>query len=161
VTCQPVEDELVTRGYACGTNDPKRFLVTSTQMSTWSPSIIVDAVYDGVHESRDIAEIQKDRTRYYQPFTAPPYDVENVNDDHSTPWRQDYSVSLTGDQEIECNSGWDPNLEQKTTERVGTHGFGKYMQLRFRGSDGRSTIENVTVTGRPGTTRRGTHAGAQ
>jgi hypothetical protein len=65
-------------------------------LSTWFPEFSVLALTDGVEEETTIADGQTaDRTQYYRPAFATPYDETNVNDDHAVPYREDYSVVLS------------------------------------------------------------------
>ena len=153
-----IEDELLTRGYACGELSRKRFQRAQLNISTWDPEMSVDAVFDGINEIENVQEdVAKDRTLYDQPFDADPYDVNNDNDDHGVEFRENYSVqppeaaTLTID-----NSGFDPDLHQESTERFKVPGVGTYCQLRIRNARGRLAVLNTFVQAKSGPRREGT-----
>lgn len=95
VSIQPIEDELLTRGYSFDTTQPKRFTKANLQIHTWAPKYSVTAELDGVNEVKALAaDIVRSRTAYSRPWDAVDWDPTNANDDHNTPYREDYSVPL-------------------------------------------------------------------
>ena len=95
VTTQPIEDELLSRGYLCGSIEQKRFTFGAAQLSTWTPKFSIAAQFDGVNESKSLkTDVTKSRVKYFRPFDKADWDKTNVNDDHVTAYREDYSVTL-------------------------------------------------------------------
>jgi len=95
VSLQPIEDELLTRGYTLGIEDTKRFTEGAVVLSTWSPKFSISAVFGGVNETKSIrTDITKSRTQYFKPWNQAAWDPTNANDDHATAYREDYSISL-------------------------------------------------------------------
>jgi hypothetical protein len=95
LSAQPVEDELLTRGYTFGSDDTKRFTDAAVVLSTWAPNFSITAQFGGVNETKALKSgITKSRTKYFKPWDKADWDPTNANDDHATPYREDYSVSL-------------------------------------------------------------------
>jgi hypothetical protein len=46
------------------------------------------------------ANVTKDNTAYTKPWNAEPWDESNVNDDHDTPYREDYRVAITDGTDV-------------------------------------------------------------
>jgi hypothetical protein len=90
-----IDFDVVTRGYRCGSEMVKRFLAGELQLSSWYPTYSVSLLTEGANEETTVAEDEtKSASEYYRPAFAAAYDTSNVNDDHATAWRQDYSVTI-------------------------------------------------------------------
>jgi hypothetical protein len=94
LTIRPIETELITRGYAFGSPRVKRFARWEITANTWAPNMEILGRFDGAFEETALDTITKDRTKYYRPHDAADYDTTNINDDHATPYREDYSVVI-------------------------------------------------------------------
>lgn len=85
---------LKTRGYSAPGLDHNFYNTARLNIATWYPSYTVKLHMDGAVEEQTLVESRtKSRTRYVRPFDAADYDVSNVNDDHATPYREDYTVT--------------------------------------------------------------------
>ncbi len=91
-----IQAELVTRAYTHPEAELSEFHGLLLDLQTWNVQYSVNLLADGVNEDVSVAEnVTKDRTRYYFPFDAAPYDPTNVNGDFFTAGREDYSIQPT------------------------------------------------------------------
>jgi hypothetical protein len=64
-------------------------------LETFNPNYSITAHFEGVNKKTVLCQnVTKDHTRYTRPWNAPPWDESNENDDHATPYREDYRVTL-------------------------------------------------------------------
>lgn len=89
-----IADELITRGYTAGTNDPKQFRRVQVQLDTWAAAVELQAIFDGPGETKDLTEIARDRSRYFTGEAA--FALDNADGRFHASHRQDYSVALSG-----------------------------------------------------------------
>jgi hypothetical protein len=88
---------LVTRGYKTNDAHHRNFRTAALNIATWNPKYTIRTLTDGVNEAQTLVEDRtKNRTTYYRPFDAAPYETNNTNDDHGISYREDYSV-VVGD----------------------------------------------------------------
>jgi len=81
VTYNQISDELTTRGYICGIDEPKRFRRVNVNCKTWNPSFTVTSITDGIEEetTRTMSSFNTigaktfDRTKYTKPFHKSDY----------------------------------------------------------------------------------------
>lgn len=84
-----------TRGYS-GQSDLVRALRCHASLKTWNPKLRITALTDGIKEEIEIiAQFRRSNLKYARPFGKRDWDPSNFNDDHGTPFRQDYSVTLS------------------------------------------------------------------
>jgi hypothetical protein len=152
ITRSSVPWSFTTRGYICGTTEPKEFEQINYNVSSWWPNYSVTVNVDGASESYSLKTITKDRTKYYRPFDKADYVGTNINDDFDTPHRQDYSIDTSGNM----YEGQVPDQHQEVTERLKLRHSGKYATFTFAGTQGRSEVRSVSVESRPGFRRLGT-----
>jgi hypothetical protein len=89
----PIADELITRGFTAGTNDPKKFLRAQVQLDTWNPvSVELEAIFDGPGETLALAPVARDRTKFFS--AAPEFAPANTDGRFHLPRRQDYSAQF-------------------------------------------------------------------
>ena len=97
---EPIESYLLTRGYGQEDVSHRAFRFASINISTWNPKYTVKARTDGVEESQTLCSDRvKSRTNYYRPFDAAPFKLDNSDGDHSSAYREDYSVMLNNSVE--------------------------------------------------------------
>jgi hypothetical protein len=85
----------MTRGYTCREPGQKHFRAGTMQIETWNPKYSVSLVRAGQRtEGALVTDRTLDNTRYRDQWNRAPWDATNVNDDHGTKERQDYSVTL-------------------------------------------------------------------
>lgn len=66
-------------------------------LETFNPNYSITAHFEGVNKTTVLCEnVTKDNTRYTKPWNAAPWDESNGNDDHATPYREDYRVEIPG-----------------------------------------------------------------
>jgi len=91
----PTDTYGLSRSYGTSVNGQVRPVEVCVSLATLNPTYSLGLVFAGANKR---TAIQTNRTRskvtYDRPWTAPPWDATNVNDDWATPYRQDYSVSL-------------------------------------------------------------------
>ncbi len=91
-----IQQDFTTRGYTCGTLERKRFLRATLEVLTWYPEFSIYAVVEGVSEQVAlVVNRTKSFLHYSRPFDAPNWVQTNVNNDHATPWRDDYAIVLS------------------------------------------------------------------
>jgi hypothetical protein len=81
VTYNQISDEVTTRGYLCGIDEPKRFKRVNINCKTWNPSFTVSSLTDGIEEetTRTMSAFNTlgakafDRTKYTKPFHKSDY----------------------------------------------------------------------------------------
>lgn len=90
-----IDHDVTYRGLRCGFDGWKRFVTGRINVMTWYPSFTISAVLDGQLDEKTLKEdVTKSRTEYYKPFNKADWDETNVDDDHATAHRRDYSVVL-------------------------------------------------------------------
>lgn len=133
-----IEDSVTTRAYMCRRQDFKRFTVLAANMATWDPSYTLTTKTQGVNNSMAYQEdVARDRTKYFEPFDKPDYDITNVSDDFLAPSRQDYSLVLPDPDGTAALSGIVPDAAQESIDRVQVNERGLWMQLQIDNTRGR------------------------
>lgn len=75
---------------------PLRPLWGAVHLNSWDPTYSIFERTEGANEEYErVADRTRDRTHYLRPFTKAPWDETNVNLDHATPEREDYSVEIS------------------------------------------------------------------
>ena len=98
VTTEQISSYILTRGYGQPSVDHKNYRTATVNIKTWNPQYTIKARPDGVEEGQTLCtDRTKSRLNYYRPFDAEPFSPTNVNLDHATPYREDYSVSLVNE----------------------------------------------------------------
>lgn len=88
--------DVTLRGYTCGALTRKRFLQGMLQMQTWYPQFTVHVICDGADEELSVVENKtKNFLVYDRPWDKANWNQTNANDDHATPYRQDYALVLS------------------------------------------------------------------
>lgn len=145
-TRQDVSVSLTTRGYAVqlGRQRAQQFRM---QFRTWSPRYTVTVTEDGHRESQTlVSQKTKSRTRYYLPHTRAPWVATNANDDHGTPYREDYSLDWSSGVGFGSN-GIDLSAKQETQEvyRVPRSSRGHTVQFTIANDRGVLDLHGVEV----------------
>lgn len=139
---------ITTRGYALRSKLGRvRVSKLALILKTWDPVYSITATLPGVNSSAGVVtDKSRDRTKYFKPHTRAPWDETNVDDDHATPNREDYSV-LVGDEfsPLYLGSGVDFSLMQQTTETYRPPGSarGGHVQFKIASSQGRVELRGV------------------
>jgi hypothetical protein len=160
VTLLSVSDKLVTRGYTAGTAGFKRAITARLSLATWWPSLTVKARTEGVAEETVLVSNKtRSRTAYMRPWNATPWDATNANNDHSTAWREDYSVAQSGGAAIDPGAnGLDPERHQEIDLTVKAKGTGRLAQIVVENTQGRCIVRSVETGLRAGSRRLGVQA---
>ena len=135
-----------------------RPIASTISLRTWNPTYSVTAKFEGVAKELALATDEtRDRTKYFRPFNAAAWDESNVNDDHVTPYREDYSVLLPDDG-MYFGSGVDLDLVQSVTESHNINSRqGRYLQLEITNTTGRLQLCGTQLEAIPNHFRRGQH----
>jgi len=175
LTTSDIESYLLTRGYGQTSVDHKNYRTATVNVSTWNPKYTIKAKPDGVEESQTLCtDRTKSRTAYYRPFDAAPFELSNRSDDASSPYREDYSVTL--DVDIDCilaesgdiitNESGEAILQESSVDgySLGASGvqlsrmqqtlepfaltptMGRYTQLELTNSQGRLELTQAHLT---------------
>jgi hypothetical protein len=145
---QEIISTFVTRGYINPEGDLSDFHGVELDLQTWNPNFTVTILSDGVNEDQEVgADITKDRTVYYFPFDAAPYDITNVNEDFATAGREDYSVQpddsayeMTPDDDIRGH------LHQEAREPFEITLSGRSARVQIVNTQGRLRLQQVRLT---------------
>lgn len=89
-----IESTLALRGFDAGDTGVKRQVMGSIELSTWNPELDITAQVEGVNETETIKSAWTRSREEYVIHGREPYELDNANDDHGLPGRQDYSVHL-------------------------------------------------------------------
>ena len=162
----PILFMVKTRGYGFRSGDRKRFQESQVFVSTWDPKYRVTAIVDGVKEETVILNDTEftfpSRTKYMT-FGVEDWPITNINDDHETPGREDYSVILDNNEVSGGtnlgDTGMVLDLHQHYMHRLRVDRRGSYYQIKFEGLEGRVRLHSVTAGSTPGQRREGLHGG--
>jgi hypothetical protein len=170
----PIATRLVSRGYGGRPNQynthnavMKRWRRAAVVLSTWDPSVTLKSVVDGANEeATQVTDQTKSRRRYYQPHNRR-YRVENDNDDHAVPYREDYSVDMdrtaaghpgAENGQILLGSGVNFEQHQEAPFVTSLNVEGRYVQVVVENGSGRAEVKAIGVNGIPGRARLGVAA---
>jgi hypothetical protein len=133
---------VLTRGYV-GVGPRNEFPRVGIDVATWNPNFTVQAYVNGSNAKTLVSNRIKNRVKY-DTFGKSDWNQENLNDDHATARRKDYSVGLPlmlgyNGVQIERN--------QESTERFQVDMFGRYCQFRIENSVGAVAIRSVILEG--------------
>jgi hypothetical protein len=146
-TSEWIDFAVKTRGYALrSTLGRVRCKRLDLQIQTWNPQYSVAAHVDGVNEETAIAtDKTRSRTVYDRPFNKAPWDSTNVNDDHATPFRGDYSAPIGSAGFHLGDNGVQFSLQQEATEsfRVPPGARGQSVQFELTSDQGRVELHAV------------------
>lgn len=159
ITVNQISDEVITRGYTAKDISQKKWRSAEVQVSTNDPKFTVTTVYDGPEENDEnlVSDKTFSRVKYDKPFDKVDFDQSMADNDFSTKFREDYSVKLageTGGVDIDTDwtgvlepvdTGFDPDLQQSSTNKYKFRGTGRYIQLKITNTQGRLELNTVKV----------------
>jgi hypothetical protein len=149
-----------SRGYVMPNNRMGVPWLVVPNIKTWNPSYSVTVLFDGVSESQPldndgVLAFTRDRTKYERPFDADDWEPTNANNDHATPYRQDYSVPI-GDSGLNLGDGVSFHREQIATQVLGiSPQAGRMLQIEIINTQGRLTVQSIEVDSRTREQREG------
>lgn len=138
-----ITDELVTRGYAMASLNQKNSRRVVVDLSSWAGSYNVSILADGVNENRVGLSRTPSRTRFMV-WGKADYDTTNADDNHTDPYREDYSVRMTEDTELLLQSGIGLNRLQRRQEALQPRMRGGHVRVKITNTSGRCGIHGVT-----------------
>ena len=138
-----IADSLTTRAYRMGTMVQRgRMLKLAVDQSTWRPEFTVKLKPDGAYEEVTVAAgVTKSRKRYYR-FGVPDWVDTNVNDDHATAGREDYSVVVDG---LLLGSGVATDQHQRRLEQFRSRVGGTSIQVEVSNAQGRAVQHGIRI----------------
>ena len=163
---RPIAFLIKTRGYGFEAGNRRRFQQAQMFISTWDPEYRVTGIVDGVKEETVIVDNTSytfpDRTKYMT-FGISDWNIQNLDDTHENPGREDYSVILDSDSAdpgtVLGSSGTQLDLYQYWTHKLRVDRRGAYFQVKIEGINGRVRLHSVTYGSTVGQRREGTHSG--
>jgi hypothetical protein len=135
-----VDFGVLTRGYA-GIGPRNKFPRVSIDCATWNPSFSVEAYVDGSNANTLVSDRTKDRTKY-ESWGKARWNQQNLNDDHASARRKDYSVGLPL---MLGYNGVQLERQQESTERFTVDLYGRYCQFRIQNVMGTLGISSVII----------------
>ncbi len=158
---QQIESTVTTRAYAPEAMDLGNYDWLSLDVQTWNPDYSVTALTDGVGEDTTVdSSITKSRTNYTV-FGRAAFTQSNLNGDHDTAHREDYSVSIgTGTGSVAgvyFDGGLDLTRHQEFREEFKVKKRGRACRIKIVNSQGRIRLMGVKMENR----RIQTQAGAK
>lgn len=147
---EDIEAMVLTRGYSHADLNQRFFKSARFSVGTWNPKFSASLVMDGANERQALTtDRTKSRRAYYRPFDKAPFDESNVNGDHSTPYRQDYSTVIVGAFLLGTEANENITTEGEdyiVTTEVGSYRLaGDFIPFRFQ-----ETQESFKVSAREG-----------
>jgi len=137
-----VHAEVMSRGYQ-GQGPRTNFRRVEIDTASWNPNFSVDAFVDGTNAKSLVLDVAADRTKY-EIWGRKPWNVQNLNDDHATDYRQDYSVMLP--LRIGHN-GVQIERQQERSNRFQVGMYGRYCQLRISNDSGYLGLRAIVFEG--------------
>lgn len=157
VTYHEIAGQVRSRGYGGALQGLKRFSLVTAKVQTFNPAYTITARQDGVNETKLVATITKDRTKYLRPHGKPDWDPGNAAGDWEDPFREDYSVIPGGvtvtDVDDQGTVAFDVLQEWEESRRL--IGQGNFMQIEIATSQGRVELTGLSVDTRRGQSRQG------
>lgn len=142
----PITMKVTTRGYLGSKPSRKRFHKAEINYSQRNSGLTVTLLGDTPVDKTPMIEGRSfERTRYIRPFDKEPYDVTNVNNDHSTEGREDYSVAVTATGFRLGSNGVSPNLMQYYAERKPVRLRGTRLQAEIVNTSGDIKIHSFGI----------------
>ena len=177
-----IEGLLTSRGYGRSEAGQLHYRDVELDVSTHAPHYQVEVVADGVSEEAQVADVTRNKTKYYRPATRQDWDASNVDFDFLEPGREDYAVDLTANTITADNnviradnttvkadgSGWyaeAPGMEigygiileqhQRVKTKYRVNQQARYIQVRVDQNSGRVQVHGLKVAATIGRRTRG------
>lgn len=156
IVVQAISTTLRTRGYTLDDGDRHRSLAAVCKLRSWDPRYTLTTLNQGYNTDADEqTAVTRNRFKYDQNFTAD-WDPNNTLDDHATPGREDYSITLNDPDGVSLGAlGIDIDAHQISTERVPLSNVGDWQQIELTNDQGRLELLGVTVEQQPHERRSG------
>lgn len=137
------------------TDAPKRFKRLDTVLAIWNARFTLTANTGAAFQEQAVrTEVEFSRTKYLKPFDKPPYVQGNVNEDHATRGRGNYSVPLDAAGITLGDAGLNPEQSQEVTLRAGVRTLAhRYIQFRVTSDQGRCTVQALGAEASEGQNR--------
>ena len=171
---EEITTSITTRGYHHNDLNLRFFKTARFSVGTWNPQFSASLVMDGANERQSlVTDRTKSRTNYYRPFDQAPWVTSNVNGDHDTPYREDYTSDISPSEDISLATEGDDTMlteggdtlltnqvsgvfpgtdfnpfrfqETQETFKVATR-EGRYGQLELTNNQGRIQLKQVILT---------------
>lgn len=138
-----IATSLTTRGYRLGTNAIERFRRSQISLETSNAAMTIAVQPEGVNRGVTlVSNLTRSRTAYLT-FNKPAFAGNNVNDDHATPGRLDYSVVPP----FQTRSGINLNRVQAIVDKRPMRVRGRFATLTIANTSGYAAVTSVQVEG--------------
>lgn len=147
-----------TRRYEQVLDGLRRPNAAGLSLATWNPELDVQLIFEGVNKGTTaLSGKTRDRTKYFRPWDAAPYDAGNAGDDHAAPYREDYSVDISAPGVLLGANGMGLDVFQEWLQRVPLRGReGRRFAIEIRNRRGKVRVHGVEVESADGRARKGT-----
>ena len=142
---EPIDFKILTRGYLGANPSRKRFHKSEMNFRQQDASLGVILIGDTPNDRTEMMTSKTfSRTDYFRPFDAEPYDLTNVNDDHGTDGRGDYTMKVSDDFSVGQN-GISFGLKQYYSDRKPCRLRGTRLQAEITNSSGEVSIHSFGI----------------
>lgn len=144
---QPVHHVVRTRGYLGVPPGVKDYKLVSWLVDSWDPHYDVWQKAGGASEMCCVRKgITKDKTVFQKPWNAKAYRLDNKDDNHYAPYKEDYSLSFANGVKM-CfgRNGIKPELFQEFNESGSINKVAPFLQIEFRSHRGSLKIKQVAI----------------
>jgi hypothetical protein len=135
-----IQTSIFTRGYG-GPGARNFFRRFELDVASWNPKFTVRCYPDMGYGKPLVSGRTKSRTKY-ELFMKPSWDPTNTNNDHASPKREDYSVSLETPFML-GESGIMVEKNEESTERYQINLKARYIQLKIENTQGFLNIRTI------------------
>jgi hypothetical protein len=136
-----IETAATGRGMAAGTDQPKAFKRLDVVFSVWDARFSLTCNTGAAFQEQTIREDKEfSRAKYLKPFDKADYVAGNVNGDHATPGRGNYSVPLDAGGVL-LGDGLTASQYQEVAVRASVRSLAhRYIQFSIRNDQGRCRV---------------------
>jgi hypothetical protein len=151
-----IETAATGRGLAAGTDQPKAFKRLDVVLAIWDARFTLTCNTGAAFQEQTIREDKEfSRTKYLKPFDKADYVEGNVNGDHATPGRGNYSVPLDADGVL-LGDGLTASQYQEAAVRASVRSLAhRYIQFSIRNDQGRCRVVALGAEASEGQRRDG------
>jgi len=142
-----INTTLKTRGYSIPNSKHEVMTDATIDIATHNPKYSVAMKLDGVEETSTIVtDRTKSQTAYYRPFDKAAWTNTNTNNDHATPYREDYRVLAATAGFYLGAAGIDFNRKQQTQESFTLPSReGRFAQLELTNTQGHIDLNKIVI----------------
>lgn len=140
---EPIEMEVLTRGFTCGQPGPKLWQELATEFDSWYPEMDVAVQTEGRNEATTLQDgLSLDRTRFFS------FNAGTRAPDSTQKYAEDYSL-ICGDTDAVCSDTLFPGVFQAVAKQFALHHRDRAVQVNLNISRGSVRIKTIGVSGVP------------